>query len=206
MVKLYQDMFGEILLLLFLGWSLISIPIVLNISLVSLDVIGTEWDFETFIYGTSMEPTFTDGDSVVIERIDAAEVKATPEGGDIIAFTRPNRSILIFPSVVIHRAINKTYRSDLDLYYFQTMGDHNSEPDDWVDTQGEEYTWNGMISQNLLKGKIVGVKKQIVLERPVIIMAAILASLIVIDYVGYANLTQKKVERAHQKTKDKKDR
>lgn len=191
MTRLYFEIYGKIILLILLGWGLISIPLYLNLLGVSLHIIGPDWDYELCVYGTSMQPTFEDGDFLVCANIiDPLLIKATLDNGDIIAFYRPHGTISISPNVVVHRAINKTIRNE--LVYFQTKGDRNSNPDYWNDTRGEEYTFNGMISQKLLIGKVVGVRKTYALSNSVIVMGAILASITITDFVGYVSLTRKK--------------
>lgn len=189
MVRLYHEIYGEIILLILLGWGLVSIPLYFNLQLTSLHIKGPDWDYEMCVYGMSMHPTLEDGDFICINIINPFLVKATPDSGDIIAFHRPD-GITLSPTVVVHRAINKTTRSG--QVYFQTKGDRNNTPDYWNDSRGEEYAWNGMISQKLLIGEVVGVRKTYVLEHPVMVMATIMVGIIVIDFVGYISLTRKK--------------
>jgi signal peptidase I len=190
MARLYYEIHGEIILLILLGGLLISIPLYLNILGISLHVIGPDWDNELWVYGISMQPTLEDGDSVCTDIIDPSLIEANSRNGDIIVFDRPHGTIAISPTVVVHRAINKTVRNE--LVYFQTKGDRNSAPDYWNDARGEEYTLNGMISQKLLIGKVVGVRKTHALNYSVIVMAVILTSITIIDFVGYVSLTKKK--------------
>lgn len=190
MVQLYRELYGEILLLILLGWALISIPLFFNLHSVSLDIIGSDWDNEVAVYGTSMTPSLEDGEFVCVNTVDPSLVEASQEGGDIIAFYRPQQPLPVSPQIIVHRAINKTFRED--LYFFSTKGDNNDRADFWNDTRGEEYSWNGMISQNLLIGRVVGVRKTYALEWPVTVMGATLAVVIVVDLVGYFGFTRRK--------------
>lgn len=190
MTRLYYEIHGEIILLILLGGLLISIPLYLNLLCVSLHIIGPDWDSEMWVYGISMQPTLEDGDLVCANIIDPLLIKANSRNGDIIVFDRPHGTISLSPTVVVHRAINKTVRNE--LVYFQTKGDRNSNPDYWNDIRGEEYTLNGMISQKLLIGKVVGVRKTYALSYSVIVMVAILTSITITDFVGYVSLTRKK--------------
>jgi len=91
-----------------------------------------------------MSPTIYLGDVVLVEAVNATDVVADPDTGDIIALKYPSDPRYI----VIHRAINKTQVGG--TWYFQTKGDANASPDNWVGN----YTYNGMISEYYLIGKV----------------------------------------------------
>jgi len=105
------------------------------------------------------------GDLIVVQGVlDANEIKvAPPPNGTVIVFYRPNypRSgpFLFFAGegeLIVHRAIAKVENGG--MWYFQTKGDNqvtNPTPDYWGNTPPD--TLNGMISGNLLVGRVVGV-------------------------------------------------
>lgn len=168
-------------MLILVGGSLIFIPLYINSFVTSLHIVGPDWDFEIFIIGESMRPTLSYGDFVCVRKIDVSLIK-TGLNGDIIAFERPQPSISN-PVIIVHRAINKTVRND--IIYFQTKGDNNNSPDNWSDYRGENYTWNGMVSELLLIGKVVGVRKEYAVVFPVITMTSIVLSLAIVDTFLY---------------------
>jgi signal peptidase I len=98
----------------------------------------------------SMEPTIHVGDTIKVEQVINGSLI---EVGDIIAFQSPHNAC----ETIVHRVVNKEFRDAsmdtnyLGLWYFQTKGDANYIPDMW----SGEYTWNGMISEELLIGKII---------------------------------------------------
>jgi signal peptidase I len=96
----------------------------------------------------SMTPTLNIGDLIVVQGIsDASKVEAAPKPkGDIIVFRKPGAT----SELIVHRAISKVENNG--VWYFQTQGDRNPSSDKWV---GQD-TWNYMISENLLVGKVVG--------------------------------------------------
>jgi len=96
----------------------------------------------------SMLPTLDVSDIIIVKGTNALEIKAAPElEGDIIVFYQPYN----WDTRIVHRAINSSLHDG--VWYFRTKGDNNFSPDSWSG-QG---TWNGMISQDLLVGKVVGV-------------------------------------------------
>jgi signal peptidase I len=77
--------------------------------------------------GFSMSPTLLTGDLVMVEEVpNLDDILADPETGDIIAFYYPYD----IRTVVIHRAINKTYANS--TLYFTTQGDANNYTDAWL--------------------------------------------------------------------------
>ena len=96
----------------------------------------------------SMVPTLNVGDLIAVEGVsDVASLNAGPNPvGDIVVFRRPPAN----DDLIVHRAINKTLHEG--LWYIRTRGDANGAPDFWSGSD----TYSGMISQNLLIGKVVG--------------------------------------------------
>lgn len=103
------------------------------------------------------------GDLIVVKGMNPKDIVAGPRydqtmngtipEGDIIVFHKPKGSVLSIDDLIVHRVIeNKTENG---LIYFRTKGDGNGSPDDWNDYRGESYTSEGMISQNLLVGKVI---------------------------------------------------
>jgi len=112
---------------------------------------ATEYPLLTVASG-SMSPTLEIGELIVVQGIsNASELRAAskPEG-DIIVFRNPHDE----GELIVHRAINKTMHDD--LWYIRTAGDHNvatgGGPDPW---SGPD-TWNLMISEKLLIGRVIG--------------------------------------------------
>jgi len=105
------------------------------------------------VASTSMVPTLDVSDIIIVQGTNALEIKAAPElGGDIIVFHKPYD----WDTRIVHRAINMV--SHDGVWYFQTRGDNrltNSEADYWSGPPGT--TWEGMVSEKLLVGKVIGV-------------------------------------------------
>jgi len=109
----------------------------------------------------SMIPTLKVGDLIVVQGVpNASEINAAPKpNGAMIVFHSPygprGGPFLFFAGeeeLIVHRAIAKVENSDGTLY-FQTKGDNNNSPDYW---NGPD-TYQGMISSELLVGRVVGV-------------------------------------------------
>jgi signal peptidase len=83
----------------------------------------------------SMIPTLQVGDLIIVQGVsDASNIEATPKnasnpGGDIIVFYNPRKGFRDPNDLIVHRAINKTFRDE--KWYFKTQGDANSFPDNW---------------------------------------------------------------------------
>jgi len=107
----------------------------------------TEYPLLTVASG-SMIPTLNIGDLILVQGVvNASELNVAPKpDGEIIVFRSPR----IEGELIVHRAVYKEFHES--LWYFRTQGDANSSPDNWW---GDE-TWNGMISQNRLVGRVVG--------------------------------------------------
>lgn len=102
----------------------------------------------------SMAPTIDIDDVIVIKNTtDVSEINVGTYG-DIIVFYKPKTTANSSDSLIVHRAINKvTYN---EVTYFRTKGDANTTSDLWPsDYRGEEYSWQGMISEKLLIGKVI---------------------------------------------------
>jgi len=132
-----------ILIIIFLG-SIFAFFLGLRAAL------GTEYPLRAVI-STSMLPTLDVSDIIVIQGTNPLEIKAGPElEGDIIVFHSPYDP----DTFIVHRAVSKVYNDG--LWYFQTRGDNratNSGADTWYGPG----TWNGMISEKLVVGKVIGV-------------------------------------------------
>lgn len=109
------------------------------------------------------EHTLHVGDLIIVKGMNAADIVAGPRydqtmngtiaQGDIIVFHKPKTSVLAVDDLIVHRVIERKVENG--LIYFRTKGDGNPGSDDWVDYRGEDYTSGGMISQNLLVGKVI---------------------------------------------------
>lgn len=108
----------------------------------------------------SMQPTLDIGSFITIRRnVPASSINAAPyPNGDIIVFYLPKASSSDADQFVAHRAVANLTR-DNGLVYFRTKGDGNAAEDAWPDYRGENYSWNGMISEKLLVGKVVSYAK-----------------------------------------------
>jgi len=78
------------------------------------------------VVSESMVPTLQVGDLLVVQGVvDASEINAAPETGDVIVFRKPTD-----PSeFIVHRAIDKIHGGD--QWFFITQGDNNPGPDSW---------------------------------------------------------------------------
>jgi len=105
------------------------------------------------VASTSMLPTLDVSDIIIVQGTKALEIRAAPElEGDIIVFHKPYD----WDTRIVHRAINMV--SHDGVWYFQTRGDNrltNSGADYWSGPPGT--TWEGMVSEKLLVGKVIGV-------------------------------------------------
>lgn len=107
----------------------------------------------------SMIPTLQVGDLIVVQGVsDANEINAAPKpNGTMIVFHRPSYPRgggLLFSTgdeLIVHRAIAKVEING--TWYFRTKGDNNYSPDPWTGPDTSE----GMISSNLLVGRVVAV-------------------------------------------------
>jgi len=93
------------------------------------------------------EYTLHVGDLIIVQGVNAAEIKAEPyPNGDTIVFRKPD-----YPDeLIVHRAIANAIAPDGKVY-FRTKGDGNSD----ADTHHGEGAWNGMVSEDLVIGKVI---------------------------------------------------
>jgi len=109
----------------------------------------------------SMIPTLNIGDLIVVQGVpDINEINAAPRpNGTMIVFHRPyypRGGGFLFQTgdeLIVHRVIGKVENDG--TWYFQTKGDNNYSPDYWGNTPPD--TFNGMVSSELLVGKVVSV-------------------------------------------------
>ena len=77
----------------------------------------------------SMRPTLQVGDLIVVQGVNAGDIKAAPkdapEPGDIIVFHKPTNP----RELIVHRAVEKFLEDG--TWYFKTWGDNNIGPDNW---------------------------------------------------------------------------
>jgi len=115
----------------------------------------------------SMIPTLQIGDLIVVQGVpNTSEINAAPKpDGTMIVFHRPGTPrggpFLFYAGedeLIVHRAIAKVENTDTHTWYFQTQGDNsrtNPVPDFWGGSAPD--VWNGLVSEKLLVGKVVGV-------------------------------------------------
>lgn len=105
------------------------------------------------VVSTSMMPTLNVGDLIIVQGVEASTLRVGSKfEGEIIVFQHPNNR----DDFIVHRAIEKIFSFRDGIWYFRTQGDNsatNSSPDVW----SGPHTWNGMISQELVIGKVVDV-------------------------------------------------
>ncbi len=101
------------------------------------------------------EPTLHIGDLIIVQKINPKEIRTGPAPeGDVVVFYKPKENANSTDDLIVHRAIANV-TGDNGLTYFRTKGDGNHAADTWNDYRKENYTFNGMISENLLVGKVV---------------------------------------------------
>jgi len=123
-------------------------------------VLRTEYPFLAVASG-SMIPTLQVGDLIVVQGVpDAKEIYVGPNPtGTMIVFHRPGYprggGFLFYAGdeLIVHRAIAKVENNG--IWYFQTKGDNNYSPDFWYSQ--DNTTLSGMVSSELLVGRVVGV-------------------------------------------------
>jgi len=111
------------------------------------------------------ERTLHVGDLIIVQYVDPKSIKDTYPESDIIVFHKPKSSPYEEDELIVHRVIEKAERNSLT--FFRTKGDGNGvtwpsalvnpkvEGDHWRDYRGDDYTWDGMISEKLYVGKVV---------------------------------------------------
>lgn len=184
MVQLYRQEYAEIILFYFLLFSLAMFSLYVNALTVSLSVLGPDWDIELIVIGTSMSPKLQYGDSICIDVGNSSTLTIVPNV-TIIVFQEPYLTNMSseedFTEIFSHRVI-AIARNNGDVY-FKTQGDGNLTPDYWVDIRGEEYTWNGMISDKLLVGKVIGVRKANTTWEPLLVMTTVVTSITILSFI-----------------------
>jgi len=104
------------------------------------------------------ERTLHTGDLIIVQGVDPKSVwTAWEPEGDIIIFHKPVPREDYPDELIVHRAIENITREN-GLTYFRTRGDGSGSRsgDYWSgDYRGENYTFNGMISEKLLVGRVV---------------------------------------------------
>jgi LPXTG-motif cell wall-anchored protein len=101
-------------------------------------------------------------DWITVKRdIDVSDIYAAPwPDGDIIVFYSSQTNSSDTRVIYGHRAIEKVTNNQTRITFFRTKGDNNAGPNNFAaDYRGENYSWNGMISEKLLIGKVVGISK-----------------------------------------------
>ncbi|MBX5329230.1 MAG: hypothetical protein QHH18_07845 [Candidatus Bathyarchaeota archaeon] len=109
------------------------------------------------------EHTLHRGDVIVVQGVDAENVNSEYPNSDIVVFRVPQAGPSPESGLVITRVVAKTEVNG--TVYFQTKSDGKGihkwpeqlserEYDIWSDYSGN-YTWNGMISEKLLIGKVI---------------------------------------------------
>ena len=158
------------------------------------------------------ERTLHTGDLIIVQGLDPKSVWTgwDPEG-DIIIFNKPSPREGYPDELIVHRAIENLTR-DNGLTYFRTRGDGSGSHsgDYWqADYRGEDYTYNGMISEKLLVGRVAmripwlgHVALFMRNSSGIYIVLALLILLIVIEFV-LPLLTHKKPET--QQTEQKQE-
>jgi hypothetical protein len=118
-------------------------------------------DFDSLVH--AFEPTLHVGDLIVVQGVDASNVGSEYPNSDILVFHFPQSDSTQSGGLVVARVVAEEERNG--IVYFRTKGDglgvdtwpevpSVSECDQWRDYR-ENYTWNGMISEKLLVGKVV---------------------------------------------------
>lgn len=100
------------------------------------------------------ERTLHIGDLIIVRGVDARSVEVAYPNSDVLVFHTPKQNSYQEDALTITRVMAKEERDG--IIYFRTKGDGEEihEYDQWYDYR-ENYTWNGMISENLLVGKVV---------------------------------------------------
>lgn len=103
-----------------------------------------------------MEPTINLDDVAVIKNITDTNEVNVGTYGSIIVFYQPKVTANSSDILIFHRAINKV--TVYGVTYFRTKGDASTASDFWPsDYRGELYSWQGMISEKLLIGKVIDI-------------------------------------------------
>jgi signal peptidase I len=109
------------------------------------------------------EPTLHVGDLIIVQGVNCSTVRVAYSNSDILVFHFPKSDSYDSGGLAITRVVAKEEKNG--MIYFRTKGDgvgvrtwpeipSVSECDRWYDYR-ENYTWNYMISEKLLVGKVV---------------------------------------------------
>jgi hypothetical protein len=109
------------------------------------------------------EPTLHVGDLIIVQGVDARNVEVAYPESDVIVFYMPKLDSYQKDELIITRVVAKEERDG--IVYFRTKSDGEgihiwpeipdiSECDRWYDYR-ENHTWNDMISEKLLVGKVI---------------------------------------------------
>lgn len=179
---MYRQEYAEIILFYVLLFGIVAGSLFANAYLVSLHILGPDWDLEIMIFGTSMKPTLEYGDSICVKVGNSSAFSVLPNI-TILTFQKPRPSAEFGGiELATHRVIDSAVGGN-GLVYFKTKGDNNEYADDWADFRGEEYTWNGMISDRLLVGKVMAVRRGYAVWQPLVVMGTIVASITILAFV-----------------------
>lgn len=157
--------------------------------------LGTEYPLLTVASG-SMSPTLEIGELIVVQGIsNASALRSAPQPeGDIIVFRNPHDE----GELIVHRAINKTMHDG--LWYIRTAGDHNVATGGGPDPWSGPNTWNLMISEKLLIGRVVGHVPWLgyipLYIRTPLGMALLIILILIIVFAEYIPLSSRKQETA----------
>jgi len=117
------------------------------------------------VFSHTFEKTLHVGDLIIIQGVDAKNLKTDYPNSDIIVFRDPEKAINDPKASIVHR-ITDVVEVDGKLY-FHTKGDGNNYPnvwpqqptrvDDWRSNPAEDpnSTYEGAISQDYIYGKVV---------------------------------------------------
>jgi signal peptidase I len=163
----------------------------------------------------SFEPTLHVGDLIIIQGVNCSAVRAAYPNSDILVFQSPKSDSYQNDGLIITRVVAKEERNG--TIYFRTKSDGAGvhawpeipgipECDRWYDYR-ENYTWNGMISEKLLVGKVdfripwIGYVALFV-QNPSGILVLVLIIVIIILIVEFAvpKFTRKRAETKTKKS------
>jgi len=160
----------------------------------------TEYPLLTVASG-SMVPTLNIGDLILVQGVTNASVlNAAPKpDGDIIVFRSPRQE----GELIVHRAVDKEFHEG--LWYFGTQGDANFGEDRWFPSVvPEEDVFDGMISERLLIGKVIGkvpyigyIPLYIRTREGIIIVVVLILIIVFAEYLPV--LSRKKPEQPEQR-------
>jgi hypothetical protein len=171
-------------------------------------------DFDSVTY--PFEPTLHAGDLIIIQGVNAKDVRFAYPNSDILVFHVPKSDPYQDDRLIVARVVTEEERNG--IVYFRTKGDGVGDPkwpempsisecDRWDDYR-ENYTWNYMISEKLLVGKVVfripwfGYIALFV-QNPSGILVTVLVIVIIVAIVGFlaAKFTTEKAEPTKENQK-----